>query len=219
VLAGCGGAYQYDPLNSSGAPQRDWSRLIDGVDFQVDRYSDSEDVDQVFFFLTVANDSRVNVVVIDATLCGSSGSLTAQFGRNARGPTIPPKATLYVPCSWKLPESHGRLSDYLGSEISVTWHVTVGDKEQELRVELARSYVWLSDRQKGILLVMLGLIFWLLIGTSAFFVYFLPTILASKRRNPFAGYVGILNLLIGWTVVGWIACLIGVSHTKRDEQR
>jgi hypothetical protein len=37
-------------------------------------------------------------------------------------------------------------------------------------------------------------------------LYFLPAILASKKRN--AGAIFVLNLLLGWTIVGWIAALV-----------
>jgi hypothetical protein len=37
-------------------------------------------------------------------------------------------------------------------------------------------------------------------------LYFLPTIIAWKKRNRIAIFA--LNLLAGWTLVGWIAALI-----------
>ena len=37
-------------------------------------------------------------------------------------------------------------------------------------------------------------------------LYFLPAILGSKKRN--AGAIFVVNLLLGWTIVGWIACLL-----------
>lgn len=38
-------------------------------------------------------------------------------------------------------------------------------------------------------------------------VYFLPTVVAARRGQPFAGLL-ILNLLFGWTVIGWAALLV-----------
>lgn len=37
-------------------------------------------------------------------------------------------------------------------------------------------------------------------------VYFMPAIIAHGKRN--AGAIFALNLLLGWTVIGWIAALI-----------
>lgn len=37
-------------------------------------------------------------------------------------------------------------------------------------------------------------------------VYFLPTIIGRKKRNSHA--IGVLNLFLGWTVIGWIIALI-----------
>lgn len=38
--------------------------------------------------------------------------------------------------------------------------------------------------------------------------YFLPVIIADKRGHPNWTTIGALNLLAGWTILGWIAALI-----------
>jgi uncharacterized membrane protein len=38
--------------------------------------------------------------------------------------------------------------------------------------------------------------------------YFLPTIIAHQRETDNEQWVGILNLLLGWTVIGWVILLI-----------
>lgn len=38
-------------------------------------------------------------------------------------------------------------------------------------------------------------------------IYFLPTVVAVRRGQPFGGVL-ILNLLFGWTVIGWAALLL-----------
>lgn len=42
----------------------------------------------------------------------------------------------------------------------------------------------------------------------AFFLYFLPTIIAicSNHRNAVA--ISVLNLFLGWTFIGWVAALV-----------
>jgi len=37
-------------------------------------------------------------------------------------------------------------------------------------------------------------------------LYFLPTIIGFRKRN--AGAIFALNLLLGWTVIGWVVALI-----------
>ena len=39
-------------------------------------------------------------------------------------------------------------------------------------------------------------------------VYFVPTIIAFLRGHPSKWAIGALNLLLGWTVLGWIGSLI-----------
>jgi hypothetical protein len=40
------------------------------------------------------------------------------------------------------------------------------------------------------------------------FPYFLPTIVAVVRRKANAGGIFVLNLLLGWTLIGWVGALI-----------
>ncbi len=46
--------------------------------------------------------------------------------------------------------------------------------------------------------------------TIVFFVlmaYFLPAAIARMRQHPYFIAIAILNTLLGWTVIGWIASL------------
>jgi len=40
----------------------------------------------------------------------------------------------------------------------------------------------------------------------ALLIYFLPSFVASKKQN--ANAIFILNLLLGWTLLGWVAALV-----------
>ena len=40
-----------------------------------------------------------------------------------------------------------------------------------------------------------------------FLMYFLPTIIAANRGHSVAGIL-VLNLFLGWTVIGWFAMLL-----------
>lgn len=39
-------------------------------------------------------------------------------------------------------------------------------------------------------------------------IYFLPAIVAGSRDHRSAGAIFVLNLLLGWTVLGWIVSLV-----------
>lgn len=46
-------------------------------------------------------------------------------------------------------------------------------------------------------------------------IYFLPSIIGSKHRNSTS--IFILNLLLGWTLLGWIVAIIwAVSNDKKE---
>lgn len=42
----------------------------------------------------------------------------------------------------------------------------------------------------------------------ALVVYFIPTVLGRKRGIPLVGWLFVVNLLVGWTLLGWIGCLL-----------
>lgn len=53
-----------------------------------------------------------------------------------------------------------------------------------------------------------GFLLFLLIGAAGIYVYFLPTIVATKRRHRNRGAITVLNIALGWTLLGWVAALV-----------
>jgi len=54
---------------------------------------------------------------------------------------------------------------------------------------------------------------WLLIA-----LYFVPSVIAVAREHRNMNAIGMTNLLLGWTILGWIAALIW-SFTSPDAAR
>src|SRR5262249_43674456 len=50
---------------------------------------------------------------------------------------------------------------------------------------------------------------------AGLFLYFLPSMIAAKKRNA-AGIIT-LNLLLGWSVVGWIASLVWALAAEKEK--
>jgi hypothetical protein len=49
-------------------------------------------------------------------------------------------------------------------------------------------------------------------------MYFIPTIQARYRRHAKAEAITVLNLLLGWTVLGWVAALVwALTENNRDK--
>jgi hypothetical protein len=46
----------------------------------------------------------------------------------------------------------------------------------------------------------------IVVGLLALLLYFLPSIIGRDRRN--AGAIFLVNLLTGWSVIGWVVALI-----------
>lgn len=47
-------------------------------------------------------------------------------------------------------------------------------------------------------------------------VYILPTLIASRRKMPHTGSIAVINLLLGFTYVGWVVALAVAVADKRD---
>jgi T4 superinfection immunity protein len=68
--------------------------------------------------------------------------------------------------------------------------------------------------------------FWLLIALLAIVaivLHFWPTVTAIRRRHPALGGVILLNVLAGWTVIGWVVAFVwayqGTSPRERRRER
>ncbi len=57
---------------------------------------------------------------------------------------------------------------------------------------------------------------WLTVGLIAFFIYFLPAVIAMLRGHHNAGAILLLNLFLGWTLLGWVIALVwSATNTAR----
>jgi len=61
---------------------------------------------------------------------------------------------------------------------------------------------WLTNTTAG------SVVFVLLMVIIAMLAYFIPTLLAYALQTPNVFRIAIVNGLIGWTVIGWIVCLV-----------
>jgi len=52
----------------------------------------------------------------------------------------------------------------------------------------------------------------------AIIVYFLPTIVASSNKHLNTTAIAVLNILLGWTLLGWVIALVW-AFTKQAERR
>lgn len=58
----------------------------------------------------------------------------------------------------------------------------------------------------------------LLMMVIALAVYFLPTIIADRRKHHQFNAIAALNLLLGWSGLGWIAAIVwSLTATKPAE--
>ncbi len=51
--------------------------------------------------------------------------------------------------------------------------------------------------------------------TLSLALYFVPALLASSRNHPRSQAIWVVNVLVGWTVVGWVVCLVWALSEPR----
>ena len=51
------------------------------------------------------------------------------------------------------------------------------------------------------------------------FLYFVPWIVALSRKHHSAPAIGLLNFLLGWTVIGWIGSSAPTAERRRPLKR
>lgn len=49
---------------------------------------------------------------------------------------------------------------------------------------------------------------WIALSVAFVLVYFLPSIVATRRQHPNAMPVFLINFFLGWTLIGWVAALV-----------
>jgi hypothetical protein len=47
-------------------------------------------------------------------------------------------------------------------------------------------------------------------------VYFAPTLVARGRYHPQAGAITVVNVFLGWTLVGWVVALAMACSAVKD---
>ncbi len=64
----------------------------------------------------------------------------------------------------------------------------------------------------------LGLL--ILIGAVVgLFLYFIPAFIAYSRKHDSKGWVLLLNILLGWTVLGWFFVLFWAGFGQKKEAK
>lgn len=58
-----------------------------------------------------------------------------------------------------------------------------------------------------------------LVVTAGLFFYLLPAMIASIRQVDRAGAIIVINVIFGWTVLGWIAALLWAITDKEQTRR
>lgn len=60
----------------------------------------------------------------------------------------------------------------------------------------------------GAFATLFGGVLTVVLVASAIALYFLPTILARRRGHRSPEAIFVLNLLLGWTLLGWVGALV-----------
>jgi hypothetical protein len=59
-----------------------------------------------------------------------------------------------------------------------------------------------------ILQILVGLVLLVLFTIGLVFLYLLPSIIARAKNHPHQYNLCLVNIFLGWTFYGWIACIV-----------
>jgi hypothetical protein len=59
---------------------------------------------------------------------------------------------------------------------------------------------------------------WLILGVIGAFFYFIPMVVALARGHPQATAISVLNLLAGWTFIGWVGAIVWACMRIPEER-
>ena len=68
-----------------------------------------------------------------------------------------------------------------------------------------------------LLRALIALTFLLIFAVLVLCLYFLPSFIDYSRKHLNLGAIFVANLLLGWTVLGWVICLVWVLMRMRTE--
>ncbi len=57
----------------------------------------------------------------------------------------------------------------------------------------------------------------IIIVLAALWIHFMPTVEAYRTDHPQRRAIAMLNIIGGWTVIGWIGAMVW-AHTARDQR-
>ncbi len=49
-------------------------------------------------------------------------------------------------------------------------------------------------------------------------LYFAPYIIAASRDSQYLSSIFVVNLFLGWTLVGWVACLAWALFPEKEDK-
>jgi hypothetical protein len=64
---------------------------------------------------------------------------------------------------------------------------------------------------------MLGSTSTILMLMAVIVIYILPTLIAFGREHPHRQEVLVLNLLLGWTLIGWVGVFLWASLARTED--
>lgn len=67
------------------------------------------------------------------------------------------------------------------------------------------------------IIIILSLFFLLTWVFIAFAIYFIPLIVAYIRKHNNTAAIAVLNLVLGWTFLGWLAALLWALNSDIEE--
>jgi hypothetical protein len=139
MTSGCGGGYNYQPVDENGQPIAEWSHDLEDVRFSTGQFSAVIGEKNTIAFIDIDNKSEMRVTVLGGELQTNERSIAAHVledGESVKARSVPARSGYKrIMLYWQFDSP---ASELLGPSINWTWRVRIGPTEHVLRIPMRR---------------------------------------------------------------------------------
>lgn len=140
IVTGCDPGYSYDLVTPDGSSAKQMDVELDSVSITLSGFSVLIGSGNMLQYVHVSNDSDADVILLGGSLTTQDTSIAARLPGEgeAHWRTVAPGETKDIGCLFDFWSAGGVADDMLSPSVSFTWEFQIGDKVEEVEVNLER---------------------------------------------------------------------------------
>ncbi|MFR5509139.1 MAG: superinfection immunity protein [Clostridia bacterium] len=105
------------------------------------------------------------------------------------------------------------------NEVAEEYGMTPSELERSIEMEISPADIKTQQGEIGIKSMGRNIVELVILGIILLLIDLIPTVIAIKRKHTQKVAIILVNIFLGWTLIGWIGCLIWVFiDPNKNEQ-